>query len=173
MTTHRAVRRIDPTGAVTTLAGGSESGYADGVGAAAQFTALAGIAVDGAGIVYVADAGNEVIRAITPAGAVTTLAGSEGNPGSQDGQGSAARFSLNMRGLAYDGAGHLYLADDATVRRISTGDGTVTTVVGSPTVKGTVPGPLPASLFQARGLALDPAGRLLLSVPNAILQVAF
>jgi len=173
VTTLDAVRRIDPTGVVTTLAGSGDRGYADGVGAAARFAVPAGIALDGAGILYVADSLNGVIRAITPAGVVSTLAGSKGSFGGQDGQGAAASFSVNMQGLTCDGAGHLYLADDATVRRISTRDGTVTTVVGSRAVTGTVPGPLPASLLQTTGLAWDPAGHLLLSVPDAVMRVTF
>jgi len=172
--TANGVRKVNPAGTVTTLADSSALGEAEGVGAADAYRDLTGIAVDAAGTVYVADATYRFVVAITPAGAVSTLAGSPSlDGGVQDGQGSAAGFSRNMASLAYDGAGHLYLADDSTIRKITTRDGTVTTVVGSPAVQGTVPGPLPASLFQARGLALDPAGRLLISVPDAIMRVTF
>jgi hypothetical protein len=68
-------------------------GSQDGTGAQASFYNPSSTAVDSAGNVYVADSGNRTIRKITPAGVVTTLAGSAGLGGSTDGTGSAARFS--------------------------------------------------------------------------------
>ncbi|MBF9224017.1 NHL domain-containing protein, partial [Hymenobacter ruricola] len=107
-------------GVVSTLAGlAGASGSADGTGAAARFNYPAGVAVDAAGTVYVADQSNTTIRKITAAGVVSTLAGSAGNPGSADGTGAAARFYYPT-GVAVDAAGAVYVADRAnnTIRVI-------------------------------------------------------
>src|SRR5260221_721646 len=84
-------------------------GNVDGTGIAARFNSPYCLAVDSAGNVYVADTGS-TIRKITPAGEVTTLAGSAGQIGSDDGVGSAARFFVPT-GVAVDGAGNVYVAD--------------------------------------------------------------
>jgi hypothetical protein len=75
------IRKVSPTAAVTTLAGmAGQAGSADGTGSAAGFNSPQGVAVDSAGNIYVADTGNDTIRKITPAGAVSTLAGRRGAP---------------------------------------------------------------------------------------------
>src|SRR4029453_11354279 len=88
--TNHKIRKI-AAGVVSTLAGSGVPGSADGTGTAASFNKPAGIAVDAAGVVYVADYNNYTIRRITAAGVVTTLAGLAGSFGSTDGTGSAAR----------------------------------------------------------------------------------
>ena len=94
----------------TTLAGQASIGSADGTGSAARFNYPSGVATDSSGNVYVADSFNNTIRKITPAGVVTTLAGLAGNPGSDDGTGSAARF-YDPRGVATDSSGKVYVAE--------------------------------------------------------------
>src|SRR5215212_5094992 len=84
-----------------TLAGVAPNGSDDGVGPAARFYGPGGLAVDGAGTLYVADSFNHSIRKITSAATVTTLAGSPGLPGSVDGVGRGARFNT-PRGIAVD-----------------------------------------------------------------------
>src|SRR5206468_4905818 len=111
-------------------AGGAGHGSADGGGSAAGFTNPIGVAVDSAGNVYVADTANETIRKITPAGVVTTLAGTAGQAGTADGNGSAARFNKPI-GVAVDTAANIYVADELshTIRKI-TPAGAVTTPAG-------------------------------------------
>src|SRR5207249_253597 len=108
---NNTIRKVTPGGVVTTLAGlAGTGGSADGTGTAARFNDPYGVAVDGSGNVYVADSDNNVIRKITPAGLVTTLAGLAGSYGSSDGTGSAARFN-SPYGVAVDGLGNVYVAD--------------------------------------------------------------
>ena len=98
----------NPTIRVSTLAGGA-GGYADGTGAAAQFSGTRGVALDGSGNMYVADQSNNRIRKIVVAtGVVSTLAGS--TSGYTDGTGAVAQFS-NPSGVAVDGSGTVYVAD--------------------------------------------------------------
>ena len=120
---NHTIRKITPTGVVSTLAGASgKSGTADGTGAAARLNNTAGIAVDAAGNLFVADTGNSTIRKITPAGAVSTFAGNPASSGSADGVGSAASFDTPWA-VATDGAGNVYVADSTanTIRRITSG----------------------------------------------------
>src|SRR5438874_8938195 len=143
------IRKITPAGVVTTLAGTpGVHGSADGTGSAAQFWQPWGIAVDSAGIVYVADQANSTIRKITPAGVVTTIAGAAGMFGSTDGSGSAARFNA-PDGIAVDSSGNLYVADtlNSTIRKI-TSAGVVTTLAGTAGVIGSADGTGSAARFN-------------------------
>lgn len=124
------IRKITPSGVVTTFAGSNAHGSADGTGTAASFFDPIGVAVDGAGNVYVADANNHKIRKITPGCVVTTFAGS-GAQGSADGTATAASFNSPF-GVAVEGGGTVYVADtfNNKIRKITPG-GVVTTLAGS------------------------------------------
>ncbi|HEX8409702.1 MAG TPA: hypothetical protein VF883_12625 [Thermoanaerobaculia bacterium] len=136
---------------VTTFAGSDGGpGYRDGTGSAARFALLQGLAVDASGNIVVVDGGARTIRHITPAGAVTTLAGVASEEGSTDGKGGVARF-MSPRGIAIDGAGNIYVAD-AGLRRISA-SGMVTTLV--------------ASIPETIGIAVDSSGNIFLTDPAA------
>ncbi|MBX3751485.1 MAG: immunoglobulin domain-containing protein [Opitutaceae bacterium] len=130
-TGNNTVRRITPAGTVTTLAGDPDggpgsAGYVDGPGTTARFTRPASVAVDSAGNILVADL--TTIRRIAPDGTVTTLAGSGGQSGSTDGNGSAARFLRPC--LAVDASDTIFIGDGTTVRKLAP-DGTVTTLAGA------------------------------------------
>jgi sugar lactone lactonase YvrE len=142
---------------VYTLAGlAGTSGGADGTGSSARFNFPADVALDAAGNVYVADAGNHTVRKITPAGVVTTLAGQAGVSGSSDGTGSA-RFN-HPTGIAVDSAGNVYVADTGNnaIRKVSS-TGVVTTLaadLGSP-IHVVSPSPLQGGLVVYFGAGID------------------
>ncbi|WP_445717727.1 LamG-like jellyroll fold domain-containing protein [Flavobacterium sp.] len=160
---HR-IRKITPAGVVTTLAG-STQGFADGTGAAAQFNFPQGIVVDASGNVYVADYNNHRIRRITPAGVVTTLAGS-GVPGSADGTGVAAQFD-QPTGLALDTTGKLYIADRGNnrIRMLWLTNGGVQTIAGSTMGYTDAAGTL-AQFNRPQGLVVDASGNIYVSDTN-------
>jgi len=161
-TFNETIRKISPTGEVTTLAGAvGETGSADGMGDSARFFGPEGVAVDGADNVYVADLANCTIRKITPAGLVTTLAGTAGQFGAADGTGGAAMF-LSPGGVAADALGNVYVADQGneTIRMV-TASGVVTTIAGSPGQSGSTDGPGTVALFEnPDSIALDSSGKL-------------
>jgi serine/threonine protein kinase, bacterial len=128
--TNNCIRKISPDGKTGAIFAGSttgEGGDVDGNGTSARFEVPVGLAIDATGNIYVADAGNAKIRKITPAGVVTTLAGS-GLTGFNDGPGTQATF-LEPYGVAIDKSGTVYVADgyNYAIRKV-TPDGTVSTV---------------------------------------------
>jgi len=152
---------------VSTLAGAGTSGSEDGSGTAARFALPTGIDVDSAGNIYVADSSNHIIRKITPAGVVTTVAGAAQQIGSDDGVGSAARFNTPVD-VVVDAAGNVYVTDfyNHTIRRLRP-DGTVTTEAGRLGSSGVQLGPLPGSLTRPAYIALLPGPRARLVATGA------
>jgi sugar lactone lactonase YvrE len=156
-----AIVKITPGAVVTTLAGGGSPGSVDGTGAVARFNMPGGVTVDSAGNVYVADRGSHMLRKITPAGDVTTLAGSARKFGKADGAGAAARFRFPA-GITIDGTGNLYVADQGnhTLRKVTPG-GDVTTLAGAAGTAGSADGTGVAARFNAPGgIAADDGGNL-------------
>jgi len=153
------VRKITPTGVVTTLAGGSGSGLVDATGTAARFRVPFDIAVDGAGNLYVSDHGNHAVRKITPAGIVTTLAGS-GIAGNSNGSGRAASFKFPS-GIVADNSGNVYLADTDNQRiRLITPEGVVSNFAGSGSLGSADDVGTSATFFNPKDVALDASGNM-------------
>jgi sugar lactone lactonase YvrE len=116
---------------VSALAGvAGTAGRADGVGGNALFNGPSGLAVDATGLLWVADRTSNAVRTVTPAGAVTTLAGS-GAAGAVDGYGTSATFNAPT-GVAVDATNTAWVADTiaAKIRRVTLG-GWVSTFAGS------------------------------------------
>ncbi len=136
-------------------------GSADGIGAAARFDHPGSAATDLSGNVYVADTTNSTIRKITPGAVVTTLAGTAGSFGSEDGIGAAARFQYPV-GTATDASGNVYVADSGndTIRKITPG-GVVTTLAGTAGSSGSADGIGAAARFNTpAGIATDASGNV-------------
>ena len=168
------IRRIDPNGKVTTLAGAGR-GLTDGTGIFARFNNPSGVAVTREGLILVADYGNHRIRSVTLAGVTKTIAGN-GAFGSQNGPARSASFA-NPSGITLDATGNIYVLDAGTslVRRIDP-EGTVSTIAGRSV--GYVDGTGPEAAFQFAGGApqptLDRLGNLIIPdfVNNRIRRVS-
>jgi sugar lactone lactonase YvrE len=164
---NHTIRKITGSGVVTTMAGSASApGSANGTGTAAQFNGPGATALDAAGNVYLADTLNYTIRRITPAGLVTTFAGTAGVRGSLDGTGASAQFRFaedgDPVGVAIDPAGNLFVADTGsqTIRRITPG-GVVTTFAGGVGLAGSIDATgINARFSSPRSLAIDTGGNL-------------
>jgi streptogramin lyase len=159
-TNNHTIRKITPEGVVTTLAGfPRQFGSDDGTGSDARFSYPGDVAVSSSGNVYVADTSNQLIRAITPQGLVSTYAGNAGFSGADDGTVSEATFN-NPISLAIDSNGTVYVADtnNHTIRKITIA-GSVTTLAGSAGNPGSANGTgAAARFFLPNGLTVDASG---------------
>lgn len=145
-----AIRKISPTGTVSTVAGRDsfDWGYADGPGAAAQFSTPRHPAFDGEGNLIVADAGTHTIRKVNPAGVVTTIAGAVWEWGMVDGSIADARFNT-PNGIAVENDGTILVADEENGRVRAIGASGVTTRV--------------SGLAKPAGMVIDGSGNLLVA----------
>lgn len=157
---HR-IRKVTAAGVASTFAGSGDAGFVDDTGLAAQFENPNGLAFDSLGNLYVADEANHVIRKITPAGVVTTFAGS-GIAGFADGDAADARF-LYPTGVAVDSANNVYIADSGNhrIRKVDAVTGVVSTYAGSG-LSGFADGDFALAQFSTPiALAVGPTGNIL------------
>jgi sugar lactone lactonase YvrE len=161
---HR-IRRVSPNGVITTIAGTGTGGFSGDGGQAtsAQLSFPDDVAVDAAGNVYIADAGNHRLRKVSPSGVITTIAGT-GTPGFSGDGGQAASAQLAFpRGVATGPDGTVYVADGSGPRvRAITPAGTIATVAGNGVegYSGDGGPAIVASLDRPAGLAVDLSGNL-------------
>ncbi len=162
------VRRVSPTGIITTVAGNGTQGYSGDNGPAtkAQLNGLAGIAVDGNGNLYFSDTLGSWVRKVTPAGIITTIAGTGSNGYSGDGVPARGAQLNGPTGIAVDGLGNVYIADtnNVRIRMISTA-GTISTLAGSGSggFSGDAGPAVKAQFYRLFGIAVDGAGNLFIA----------
>ena len=162
------VRRVDPSGTITTVAGDGTCGYSGdhGPATAAELSDADGIAVDPAGNLYIADSFNNVIRKVDTAGIITTYAGT-GAAGYSGDHGPATSADLDYPwGVRLDRSGDLYVTDSLNnvVRMIDTA-GTITTVAGTGVAgySGDHGPATSAELDDPTGMWVDPSGNVLIA----------
>jgi len=179
------IRKVDPSGVITTVVGNANVGFTGDGGPATSATINSpnGIALDGAGNLYFTDSNNNRIRMVNPAGIITTFAG-DGNPAFSGDGGPALGASLFFpNGLVLDGAGNLYVADqvNSRIRRIGP-SGIISTVAGNgdvslvpigdegPATLATVPRPRGIALQGGSLYITDLTGRLRQVDPSGRIQ---
>lgn len=170
-TGNHTVRRIDPNGNVSTVAGSpGVCGSANGSGGVSRFCNPQDVDVDEWGNVYVVDTGNSTIRMINPKGEVTTLAGQAGQCGAVDGSTTVSRLCAPS-GIAVEG-NDLYIADtgNATIRRINL-DNVTSTVAGVAGRQEIELGALPGGLDHPVGVARVPDGSFALTTQNLVVKL--
>ncbi|WP_139019175.1 hypothetical protein [Acidovorax radicis] len=159
---NHTIRRLSPTGQLTTFAGGgptrsdaSSPGprYLDAAGTAARFNAPQAVAVDTAGNTYVADTGNHLVRKIDASGNVTTLAGQEGVCGNADGTGTAATL-CSPTSIAVDKDGNVYVSEWAPLTQTLPAEPT-----GNPIRKITPAGVVSTVVFKVSQIPTPGQGR--------------
>ncbi len=160
------IRVVVNGGTMGTYAGNGIQSYSgdNGPATAARMNQPAGMAVDGSGNIYIADTLNSSVRMVSPAGVITTLAGTGTAGYSGDGgQASSARLN-NPAAVAVDSAGNIYIADtfNSVIRKVLP-SGVITTVAGGGSATGDGGAATSAALFLPQGVALDPAGNLFIS----------
>ena len=164
-TRNHRIRKVTPTGLITTVAGTGEPGFSGDLGPAiqAQLNSPQGVAVDFAGYLVIADSGNSRIRRVAPNGSIDTFAGNGNSSYFGDGF-RALQASVNHpQGVAVDAAGVVYIADtlNNAVRKVSA-DGSINTFAGTgPAGFAGDGGPATRALLSGpTGVAVDGAGNV-------------
>ncbi len=163
---HR-VRKVTPTGIISTFAGNGTAGFAGDGGAAgsANLNSPSVVAVDSSGNLYIADTNNRRIRKVTPGGTISTYAGNGNGNFSGDGGSALSAGIPAPAGLAFDSSGNLYVSDSSNRVRKITASGVISTFAGSGGTGSAGDGgaATSATLSTPAGLAVDAAGNLYIS----------
>ncbi|NVJ64591.1 MAG: hypothetical protein HWD84_10235, partial [Flavobacteriaceae bacterium] len=164
------IRKVTPSGEVSTIAGTGNSQYLDGVGESASFVLPTGIAIDTNGNLYVADRSDNRIRKIASDGSVSTFAGT-GVAGLVNGLASEAQFN-GPTDIAIDSEGNLYVTEysNYTIRKI-TQSGEVSTLAGSTNSAIEDGNGINASFQRPHSISIDNAGNLFLSDGHAVRRI--
>jgi uncharacterized protein (TIGR03437 family) len=160
------IRVIAPSGIITTFAGSGTYGFMDGPALSAQFAGQTGLAFDGSGNLFVADNNNGVVRKVSPAGIVSTIAGTPVFGFSGDGGPALLATFRIPEGVSVGGDGNPYIEDTGNFRiRAVYADGTIQSVAGDGQFESTPDGTpaANASLLGPDFLSFDPSGRLLIA----------
>ena len=158
----RLVYKVSPAGTLTVIAGGGTTIPGSGIALSAYLYDPAGLALDAAGNLYIANTGFGVIQKVTPDGAITTVAGTGFSCCGESGDGGPALQAQvsNPTGVAVDASGTIYILDgDATIRKV-TPDGIIHTVVSWDSQVTNPDGTTVTANIIAEGIALDAAGNL-------------
>ena len=164
---NHTVRRITPTGTITTVAGTGSGGYNgnSGTATAVQLSEPRGLAVDRTGNLYIADSNNHRIRRVTPGGALSTFAGN-GTSGYSGNGGAATLAAINRpTGVAVDSVGTVFFSEEDTdILRKVTASGTISRAAGTAWNEGSSGdggSATAAYLYNPRGVAIEPDGDVL------------
>ena len=166
-TSNDRIRKVDSSGNISTVAGGSigDGGAAGG----AQLNNPRGVALDGSGNLYIADTDNDRIRKVDSSGVITTVAGNGMRGFSGDGAAATAARLNQPRGMALDGSGNLYIADRSNhrIRKVDSA-GDISTVAGNgmPSFSGDGAAAVAAQLEFPEDVALDGSGNLYIADKN-------
>ena len=160
---NRRIRRVDPSGTIVTFAGGGNAFGDGGPALEARLEYPAGVAVDGAGNVYIADLGSNRIRRVDPSGTIATVAGTGERGFAGDGGAAVEALLANPTDVAVDEAGNIYIADayNGRIRRVDI-SGTIATIAGTGErgFAGDGGPAVDAQLADPLGVAVDRAGNL-------------
>jgi sugar lactone lactonase YvrE len=161
------VRKVAPDGTITTIAGTGTAGYKGDGGPAAEalLNYPSGVAVDSAGILYITDMNNHVVRAVHADGTIVTFAGTGTSGNTGDGGPATSARMYSPVGLSVDSAGNVYIGDnmsDAGRVRVVTTDGIIHTIAGytSRGFSGDGDSALKAQFYNIMFLAVDSAGKV-------------
>ncbi len=163
------VRRVSEAGIITAVAGNGLGSYSGDGSAAltAKLNTPIGLAVDSAGNVYIGDAGNARLRKARPSGEIITVAGGNGAGGAGDFSGATSAQVRDIRGVAVDAAGNLYLADTGNhrIRKITPSDGVIARIAGTAASGAGADGPdaLQSALRSPYGVVVDKSGSVYFS----------